>query len=180
MHILIDQDSVIADWDAGYDNLLDQLGSAGRNIPRRHQRTVFNLHAGLGPRQSLYVRRIMDTPGFYAQLPVIEGATLALNEIAEEHDVSIVTSPWNTNPTCASDKLDWLERNIGEGWADRAILTKDKTMVRGDVLIDDKPDIKGIYLPTWTQIIYTAPYNLGIDGPRITDWSNWREVVDAF
>merc|ERR1712048_684490 len=45
------------------------------------------------------------------------------------------------------------------GWLKRLILTCDKTTVRGDFLIDDKPSICGSQQPLWTQIIFDAPYN---------------------
>lgn len=179
MLILSDMDSVVADWDTGYDNLLDSLGSRARNIPRHNDRQVFNLHHGLGPRQSGIVRRVMDTPGFYAELPLVEGAAEALNAMLDEgHDVLLCSSPWTTNPTCASDKYDWAERMLGMGWADRVILTKDKTLVRGDILIDDKPNISGRLAPTWTQILFDAPYNREVTTlPRLSQWADWKEAL---
>jgi len=179
MLILSDMDSVVADWDTGYDNLLDSLGSPASRLPRHHERQVFNLHHGLGPRQSGIVRRVMDTPGFYANLPLVEGAAEALNAMLDDgHDVMLCSSPWTTNPTCASDKYDWAERMLGVGWADRVILTKDKTLVRGDILIDDKPSIAGRMEPTWRHILFDAPYNRTVTHlPRLSQWANWREVL---
>lgn len=177
MHILVDLDSTIADWDEGFDRRLDALGSPGRNIPRREQRTVFNLHAGLGPRQSGYVRRVMDEPGFYRDLRPIEGAVNALRALEREHEITLCSSPWNTNPTCNDDKKDWVTEYLGPEWADRLVLTKDKTMVRGDILIDDKPSVYGKYDPEWMHILFTAPYNEHIEGPRINNWSEWEEVI---
>lgn len=177
MHILCDMDSVIADWDEGFDRRLDALGSRGRNIPRRNQREVFNLHQGLGPRQSLYVRRIMDEPGFYRDLVPVEGAVNALHAMARLHEVTLCSSPWNTNPTCNDDKKDWVARHLGPEWADKLVLTKDKTMVRGDILIDDKPMVTGRYDPEWMHILFSAPYNINVQGPRINNWSEWEEVI---
>ena len=179
MLILSDMDSVVADWDTGYDNLLDSLGSRASRLPRRNDRQVFNLHDGLGPRQSGIVRRVMDTPGFYADLPLIEGAAEALNGmLAAGHDVMLCSSPWLSNPTCASDKYDWAERMLGLGWGDRVILTKDKTLVRGDILIDDKPAVKGRLAPTWRHILFDAPYNRTVTNlTRLSRWSDWEVTL---
>ena len=40
----------------------------------------------------------------------------------------------------------WIEEHLGEDWLDKIIITKDKTVVNGHVLIDDRPNIKGIYI----------------------------------
>lgn len=37
----------------------------------------------------------------------------------------------------------WVERHLGPEFLDKVILTRDKTIVSGDILIDDKPDILG-------------------------------------
>ncbi|WP_421446371.1 5' nucleotidase, NT5C type, partial [Agrobacterium tumefaciens] len=57
------------------------------------------------------------------------------------------------------------------------ILTRDKTLVRGDLIIDDKPRIQGAVTPSWRHIVYDAPYNRQVtDAPRLT-WQNWRSVL---
>ena len=43
-------------------------------------------------------------------------------------------------------KFKWIEDHLGAEWINRAIITRDKTMVYGDVLIDDKPSIQGMWL----------------------------------
>ena len=43
------------------------------------------------------------------------------------------------------------------------ILTKDKTLVRGEVLIEDKPNIIGGVSPVWKHIFYDALYNRNIN-----------------
>lgn len=37
----------------------------------------------------------------------------------------------------------WVEQNLGPQFVERIILTRDKTVVMGDLLIDDKDDIQG-------------------------------------
>jgi 5'-nucleotidase len=57
------------------------------------------------------------------------------------------------------------------------IIAADKTLVRGDVLIDDRPYIKGDFTPSWEYILYDQPYNRKNTEFRRLDWSNWREVL---
>jgi len=57
-------------------------------------------------------------------------------------------------------------------------MTTDKTTVRGDVLIDDKPKISGSQRPAWQQILFTAPYNTSVnDKPRLDHWKDWEQAV---
>jgi hypothetical protein len=51
------------------------------------------------------------------------------------------------------------------------ILTRDKTLVRGDVLVDDKPEIGGLATPHWRHLLYDQPYNRNSPGPRMS-WLN--------
>ena len=40
-------------------------------------------------------------------------------------------------------QFEWVEHHLGWKWINKLIVTKDKTVVSGDLLIDDKPIIKG-------------------------------------
>jgi 5'-nucleotidase len=178
MRILVDQDGVLADWGKAYGESLDAIGDAAVNIPRHHQQTTFNLNEGRTPAERAIIKQVMCETGFYDRLEPIPGSRTALREMVKEgHDVRIVTSPWVSNPTCASDKLNWVIRRYGNHWGQRVILTTDKTLVRGDVLIDDKPEVKGAARPLWKHVLFSQPYNLTVNKPRITEWSEWRTVL---
>lgn len=181
--ILVDMDNVLANWDYGWDKALISLSASGveHNIPLSGRRTQFNVFDTLSRDDRLLVSQLLCSPGFYASLPIMEGAKLALTEMLKAgYDVRIVTSPWISNPTCASDKLNWVVTHLGSSWAQRTVITVDKTLVRGDWLIDDKPEIKGSVPPTWEHIWFDAPVNQGLTGRRrIAFWSDWRKVIEA-
>ncbi len=40
-------------------------------------------------------------------------------------------------------QFEWVQQHLGRGWVNRLVITKDKTIVTGDLLIDDRPKIKG-------------------------------------
>merc|ERR1739848_629309 len=85
------------------------------------------------------------------------------------------TSPLLGNPTCCQEKLEWIQEHFGEEYVKRVLLCQDKTMVRGDILIDDRPNITGLHHPTWQQCIFDAPYNQArTDIPRMIEWSDWE------
>jgi len=88
------------------------------------------------------------------------------------------TSPLLGHPTCCQEKLEWIQEHFGEAYVKRVILCQDKTTVRGDILIDDKPNITGLHHPTWQQCIFDAPYNQArTDLTRMSDWSVWEICV---
>jgi len=85
------------------------------------------------------------------------------------------TSPLLGNPTCCQEKLEWIQEHFGDEYVKRVILCQDKTTVRGDILIDDKPNITGLHHPTWQQCLFDAPYNqTRTDLPRMSEWSDWE------
>lgn len=180
--ILVDMDGVLADWDSAWDAAVLALPpGTGKGILLSHERQEFNLFHGLGEAERAQVTEIVERPGFYADLPIIEGAKQALRQMLRSgYDVRIVTSPWVSNPTCASDKMAWVIKNLGREWGQRLVITTDKTLVRGDWLIDDKPAIKGSMDPTWGHIWFTQPINMNRTGRRRIDaWGAWREIIEA-
>src|ERR1700677_2810327 len=97
-----------------------------------------------------YKTLIQKQDHFFLDLEPISGAINALNELENAgYTVFIVSSPSIKNSTCYSDKMIWLLTHMGSKWAKKLILTKDKTLVHGDYLIDDKIIITGIQKPSW-------------------------------
>ena len=68
---------------------------------------------------------------------------------------------------------------LGPEWLQRLVLTSDKTLVRGDLLIDDKPQVSGQErLPSWEHVVFDAPYNRGTaHNLRLGSWAKWREIM---
>ena len=59
------------------------------------------------------------------------------------------------------------------------IVTRDKTVVAGDVLVDDKPSVDGVGIPSWEHVVFDQPYNRGTEGRRLVSWRDWRRVLGA-
>jgi len=102
----------------------------------------------------------------------MEGSVRAAKEmVAKGYRVLICTSPVLTSAHCAGEKFEWVREHLGPEWVRQIVLTSDKTSVRGDVLIDDKPKIVGAYHPVWQQLMFDAPYNLKcLPRARIAQW----------
>ena len=92
--------------------------------------------------------------------------------------VFICTSPLTTYKNCVLEKYQWVEDQLGADWVNRIILTKDKTLVKADYLIDDKPNITGVEsMPAWEHILYDRPYNREVNKKRLV-WTNWKSVLN--
>ncbi|CAB3672027.1 hypothetical protein LMG3458_01146 [Achromobacter deleyi] len=177
MIILLDQDGVLADFEHAF-------------IDAWHERHPDIAPVAFEDRKSFYIREdyapelrgmaeaIYTAPGFIRNLPPVPGALDAVKELlALGMDVRICTSPLSQFENCVAEKYLWVEKHLGREATNRLILTKDKTLVQGDLLIDDKPLIQGAVKPRWKHILFDAPYNRGVtDRPRI-NWSNWRNVL---
>ena len=175
LHVLFDQDGVLSHWGNGFSS--DPKIEPYPNIPRHEDQRSFNLKTGLTHEEAMIIDEVFNTMS-YRNLQPIEGAVEAYAKTVEAgFHVSIVTSPWWTNPTCLQDKADWVEAHLGADARRNMILGEDKTRVRGNYLIDDKPNITGHYThPEWKQILFDQPYNREVDLPRIMSWENWNPV----
>jgi 5'-nucleotidase len=120
---------------------------------------------------------VYHIPGFYADIEKLGDCENVLDEMeAAGYEVFICTAPVSS-ADCMTDKVQWIGRVFGNKWLSRVILTKDKTLIRGAVLIDDKPHVTGLMTPEWTHVLFDQPYNRDIKKPRITNWENWVEVL---
>lgn len=75
--------------------------------------------------------------GFFANLEPIEGAIEAVNKLREQYEVWILTRPSIQNLSCYSDKALSIEKYFGKEFLERLIMCTDKSLVKGDYLIDD-------------------------------------------
>lgn len=178
---LFDQDGVLADWQTNFDGRFREF-FPHINAPFLTNNNSWYMTRGLDQEGIDAVQHVMELPNFYADLQPTPGAAEVLNEILDSGDeVFICTTPYVSNPTCASDKIAWAEKHIGKGWGKRMILTSDKTAVRGDILIDDRPEIHGAFTPSWEHVLFSQPYNLTADDGRrrIDSLYQWKELVHA-
>lgn len=182
LHIAVDMDCTIADFFHGLDGALDAAGERGRGVPRFRDGgfTSYGLTSGLTADQAALIEEIMCSAGFFENLAEIDGARRVLHELQRlGHHVTIASTPWDESATCASEKYAWVARVLGAQWRRRTALVDDKTTLRPDVLIDDKPDIAGYHTPSWQQLVFgTYAYNTHVPGPRLTRWTTAQAVLD--
>jgi 5'-nucleotidase len=189
--VLLDMDGVLVDWDAGFRREWARFGHDPSKIDRKKS---YAMEDCVAPELRSAAIAVMSQPGFFRDLPPMAGAVEAVEEMIERgFSVLICTSPLPSNPTCPQDKIAWVRKHLGHiefrdqhnnakklDAQDIIVMTRDKTFVMGDVLIDDKPLIQGCMRPTWEHIVFGAPYNelpSGDERLRFDDWSSWQGVL---
>ena len=113
----------------------------------------------------------LDKQGWHQNVfkdpPPIDGAVEAFNELCfdEDYDVYILsTAPWNI-PNSWTQKRLWVSKYLGAKAHKRLILSNNKSLLRGDILIDDRTangagDFQGELIqfgtekyPNWTEVL---------------------------
>lgn len=110
------------------------------------------------------VRFPQSVHGFFRELEPIPGGIAAMQVMKDwGHDVWILTRPSTLNRLCYTEKADWVYRHLGQEWVNKLILCPDKSLLKGDVLIDDTPwpGFEGVQLHfktnvdgEWTNTLY--------------------------
>jgi len=177
MLILIDMDDVISDFDGEFYKRWNELHPDISIVPP-DKRKCFYIKDELPEDYTKLIREINTAPGFIKSLPEIPGSIQAVKEIAGTgNKVFICTSPLNAYKNCVKEKYEWIENHLGFEWTLKLILTKDKTLIKGDILIDDKPEVIGAAIPAWEHIVFDKPYNRYINNHRRMNWENWKTVL---
>ncbi|XP_016141622.1 5'(3')-deoxyribonucleotidase, mitochondrial [Sinocyclocheilus grahami] len=130
---------------------------------------------------------IWESKNFFIDLEPLPGGVEAVKEMSEMEntDVFICTSPIKHYSYCPYEKYAWVEKHLGSEFLEQIILTRDKTIVTGDILIDDKPDILGVEPnPSWEHVLFTACHNKhlppNLSQRRLQSWADdWRGVLQS-
>ncbi len=177
MRIIVDMDGVLADFDAEFLRRWRERHPDKFYVPLE-KRTTFYVKDEYPEELKPLVAEILLESSFFRDMLPVPGAKEALEEMQTRGwDVFVCSSPLSTYKNCVSEKYEWVEKVLGPAWVKRLILSKDRTILKADILIDDRPLITGVVdPPEWEQILYDRPYNKGVNKRRIT-WENWREVL---
>lgn len=184
--LLIDMDGVIVDW---YQQFLNKWKHDHR-IEKQDLKNFYCVNDYPEHHRDEF-KSIILGKGFYEDIPFMEGAKEALLEIWNDPEIEpyICTAPDLdcVGQTCWTEKALWVEKNLGKDWLKRLMIVKDKSLVFGTYLIDDKPNMTGAMINNtpegtwafWERIVFDHAYNKETPGLRMTwkDWPQMREVL---
>ncbi len=178
MRILVDMDGVLADLEGEFFRRWQERHADKSFVPLQ-ARTTFYIKDEYSDEHRPFVEEILCEFGFFRSMKPIPGGAAALKEMrAEGHQVFICTSPLERYENCVLEKYQWVEHNLGAEWVGQLVLTADKTILDGDILIDDRPELHGVEpQPRWEHVLFDQPYNRNVTDKRRLTWENWREVL---
>jgi len=109
--------------------------------------------------------------GFYANLLPISGAIEGVNKLLsiEQLDVYILTAPSIRNPLSYTEKRVWIERHFGIEFTEKLIISPNKGLLKGDILIDDLISGRG------QENFEGQVLQFGS-----SEYKNWSRILDYF
>jgi 5'(3')-deoxyribonucleotidase len=111
--VYVDMDNVLVDFPWGVEQLSEET-------------------------KNKYEGDLDEIPGFFQDLPPIDGAIDGFRQLSQHYDTYILsTAPWD-NPSAWKDKLLWIKEHLPELGYKRLTLSHHKNLSRGDYLIDDR------------------------------------------
>jgi 5'-nucleotidase len=178
--VLVDMDGVLVNFTDGWLKEWNTVNSdrpIAQDIPWTHfyAEEAFK-HLGIA--ENSEIEALMHRPGFFRDLEPMPGAIDSIKQmVACGIDVFICTAPL-TNSNCFSEKAEWVEHYLGKEWLRKLIVTKDKTVIHGHYLIDDKPEISGLYEePSWEHVLYDQLYNQWVTKKHRLTWATWPSLL---
>ncbi|XP_066120573.1 5'(3')-deoxyribonucleotidase, mitochondrial isoform X2 [Saccopteryx bilineata] len=195
LRVLVDMDGVLADFEGGFlrkfrARFPDQPFIA---LEDRRGFWLSEQYGRLQPGLSEKANSILESENFFFDLEPLPGAVEAVKQMAnlENTDVFICTSPIRMYKYCPYEKYAWVEKHFGPDFLEQVVLTRDKTVVSADLLIDDRLDITGKWpaagaepKPSWEHVLFTACHNrhvqLSPPHRRLLSWmDDWKAVLDS-
>lgn len=178
--VLIDMDGVQADFDT---EVLSRVAERYPHIqplnPEEHPR-AFYAHNNFPEEHRATVYKICLEEGFTASLPVIPGAIEGWERIMDAgYTPRVCSSPLPT-PHSEIEKLQWLEKHFvprfGAWVVETAVVTRNKYLVDGVALIDDRPPgIKNSDQASWEHVIFDRAYNRGEAAKKYIRLNGWQD-----
>jgi len=126
-----------------------------------------------------YLASLAERSMFCTCLRPLFGAIEAVSALDLRADVYCVTSPFS-GPHWHFERTSWLKRNFSFDKS-HVIHAYTKRLIRGDYLVDDKPETICEWAEAWpssTALLWDAPYNRGGVLPRnAVRVRNWAEAI---
>lgn len=172
-------DGPLADFDLHGWRVCRALAHAFDVPGPEHQTARYFTEHMPSKRDRAEARRIIESAGWFSDLPVVAGAQDGVQALVDAGvDVWVVTKPLEANPTCRDDKGAWLRRHFPD-LERKLILAPDKSLIVGDVLLDDAPHLSWVDRALWRPVIFAAPFNgPGSEYGHLPRWT-WGESIEA-
>lgn len=167
---LIDMDGVVFDFvhalyksAALRDPYLASLFPDPRQIRDHYVEKSFdpNIPADVRNHMQDLIDEVVNNDPIFHIAPLIEDAVSGIQYLEKQtgRPYFYCSNPHVPNVLGWTHKALSLEQYIGKDESKKLILTKDKTLVSGVLLIDDAPVPVGAYVPDWIHVVFDQPWN---------------------
>jgi 5'-nucleotidase len=129
----------------------------------------------LHPKQISKLNKIINSPGFFADIPVKEDAQETMLALSRFYELFVATACMEF-PNSFRDKFDWLNRHFSFIPRTNIVFCGYKSIIHSDYLIDDHP--QNLLAFKGEGILFTALHNRKEVGFRRVD--GWKEVSELF
>lgn len=129
----------------------------------------------LHPKQLTKLYKIINAPGFFADIEVKEDAIETVRSLSGYYEIFVATACMEF-PNSFKDKFDWLARHFDFIPWTNIVFCGYKSIIQSDYLIDDHT--KNLYAFKGEGILFTAAHNQKETGFRRV--SSWKEVSELF
>lgn len=171
--LAIDMDEVVADaygrffewYERDYGIRIDPASTYGKRA-----------HEVVAPEHREIVRNYPFQPGFFVDLPVMEGAVEVIRELNERFEVFFVSAAMQFKHSLF-EKSEWLDQHFPFiKWPYR-VFCGYKYIIDADYLIDDH--VFNLKTFKGQGILYTSPHNVHQNGyPRVNNWAEVKAYFD--
>lgn len=166
--ILIDMDGTIANV---HTQWLEDINSKyGTNYNIDHF-TTWDIHIALNLPEDVY--RFIDRQHFFSRATPIDGSQQVLEKIFHHKNAYIVSAASYSN-YAVKEKIYWLNKHYPFISKDRIIFAKDKSAIRGDLLIDDA--IHNVADFHSKSFLFNQPWNQQYESDKVTRVHSWYEI----
>lgn len=187
----VDLDGVVCDYTTAFREFVADVKNVDpASLSEQTSWSFVECDWGISSRDEYYeLHNAAVEAGMFATMPAIEGASEALWYLNDEWDVHvrIVTHRLiskGAHSRTVSDTVAWLDQLRDDGrplvpYTDLAFLGR-KPQIGGDTYLDDAPhNIAALREAGADAIVFSAPYNRHVDGPRANNWDQVVEAIEA-
>lgn len=185
MIIFIDMDNVLTNFTKAFVNACNEIYGDNIVFDNEKHNARWGVPSVIYPEKSVeehsaIVERVFSTPGFWLNMNPIKGGPEAVKKLQDKgNKVYIVTMPWPTSISCFVEKYYWVKKHLPTVHPSHIIYCKDKELLEGDIIIDDRPN----YLQK-NGCRYTVAmdygYNRGIQVDlRAHSWNDISEFIES-
>ncbi|CAG5016366.1 Putative 5'(3')-deoxyribonucleotidase [Dyadobacter sp. CECT 9275] len=172
LRLTLDMDDVMANTHEKLVNIILNDFSTSLTEKELYSRALKDL---LHPKQLTKLHKIINSPGFFANVEVKKDAIETVHTLSKYYEIFVATACMEF-PNSFRDKFDWLHKHFSFIPWTNIVFCGYKNILYSDYLIDDHPrNLAGF---KGEGILFTAPHNLSETGyRRVSDWS---EVAELF